>query len=146
MPDNLVVRTGILDQSTSQEIYVAVTNNGNSDSVLHSGHIGAQFVFISGADTASSSSEVLAFPTDQKVREQEARRAAKEAGQEVVRVKRKKFVEDHTDDCGEDLLSDAQTVHFYALITHLTVHCGSRFAPVIVTALIAETSSPRLSR
>ncbi len=84
---------------------MAVTNNGNSDSVLCAGCIGAQFVFVSGVGTDSNSRKVSAFPTDQKVREQEARRAAKEAGQEIVRVKRKKFVEDHHDDCGEDLSS-----------------------------------------
>ena len=51
------------------------------------------------------SANVVAFPTDSKVREQEARRAAKEAGQEIVVVKRKKFVQNHTDDCGEDMSS-----------------------------------------
>ncbi|MFL0756707.1 MAG: hypothetical protein AB8B45_05415, partial [Prochlorococcus sp.] len=35
----------------------------------------------------------------------ERARAAKEAGQEIVKVKRKKFVQDHTDDCGEDMSS-----------------------------------------
>ena len=55
--------------------------------------------------TESTSTKVVAFPTDSKVRAQEARRAATAAGHEVVKVKQKKFVPDHTDDCGEDMPS-----------------------------------------
>ena len=50
-------------------------------------------------------SETKAFPTDSKERQNEARRAAKAAGKEIIRKKIKKFVEDHCDDCGEDLTS-----------------------------------------
>ena len=39
--------------------------------------------------TESTSTKVVAFPTDSKVREQEARRAATAAGHEVVKVKQK---------------------------------------------------------
>ena len=45
------------------------------------------------------------FPTDAKAREKERRKAAKEAGNEHVVKKRKKVMEDHHDDCGEDLSS-----------------------------------------
>ena len=55
--------------------------------------------------TESISTNVVAFPTDSKVREQEARRAAKAAGHEIVKVKRRKFVQNHTDDCGQDMSS-----------------------------------------
>ena len=42
------------------------------------------------------------LPTDAKEREKERRTAEKEAGIERVVVKRKKVLEDHHDDCGED--------------------------------------------
>ena len=62
-------------------------------------------VNVETTSTKSISTNVVAYPTDSKVREQEARRAAKEAGHEIVRAKRKKFVENHNDDCGEDMSS-----------------------------------------
>ena len=46
-----------------------------------------------------------AFPTDAKEREKRRRQLAKEAGNEHVVQKRKKIMEDHHDDCGEDLSS-----------------------------------------
>ena len=46
-----------------------------------------------------------AFPTDAKEKEKERKRLAKEAGQEIVVKKKVKIVEDHWDDCGEDLSS-----------------------------------------
>ena len=45
------------------------------------------------------------FPTDSKAREKARRKAQKEAGNEHVVKKRKKIMEDHHDDCGEDLSS-----------------------------------------
>ena len=45
------------------------------------------------------------FPTDAKVREKQRRQKEKEAGREHVVKKRKKIMEDHHDDCGEDLSS-----------------------------------------
>ena len=57
------------------------------------------------ASSSSSSKAVPAYPTDTKVREQQAKKAAKEAGIEIVKKKRPKFVEDHFDDCGDDLSS-----------------------------------------
>lgn len=47
----------------------------------------------------------VAYPTDSKEREQIARRKAKEEGKEIVKNKRPKIVQDHHDDCGEDLTS-----------------------------------------
>ena len=46
-----------------------------------------------------------AYPTDAKEREKARRKAEKEAGVEKVVQKRKKIMEDHFDDCGEDLSS-----------------------------------------
>ena len=48
---------------------------------------------------------VHSFPTDSKARQNERRRKDKEAGIERVVVKRLKVVEDHHDDCGEDISS-----------------------------------------
>ncbi len=44
-----------------------------------------------------------AFPTDAAERKRNAKNAAKERGEEWVTVKRPKHVEEHYDDCGEDL-------------------------------------------
>ena len=59
----------------------------------------------SGADNKLYSEPVKAFPTDSKERQTAQKRKDKEAG--IVREvkKLKKFVEDHNDDCGEDLSS-----------------------------------------
>ena len=46
-----------------------------------------------------------AYPTDSKGRENERRRRLKEEGKEIVTKKKKIPVEDHHDDCGEDLSS-----------------------------------------
>ena len=46
-----------------------------------------------------------AYPTDAKVREKEKRQAEKDAGITRTVKKRKKIMEDHHDDCGEDLSS-----------------------------------------
>ena len=106
----------MLDSSTSKELYIAITNCGTQSFHIACGNVIAQLTFTASvmsqepisANVDSQeipqepiSANVVAFPTDSKVREQEARRAAKEAGQEIVVVKRKKFVQDHTDDCGE---------------------------------------------
>jgi hypothetical protein len=54
----------------------------------------------------------IAYPTDAKEREKARRQADKEAGVERVVQKRKKVIEDHYDDCGDDLssLHDAEVV------------------------------------
>ena len=56
-----------------------------------------------GDQSHSTKNDVKAFPTDSKERQTAQKRKDKEAG--VVREvkKLKKFVEDHNDDCGEDL-------------------------------------------
>ena len=48
---------------------------------------------------------VLAFPTEAKQKEKERRKMQKEAGNPHVAKKRAKIIEDHFDDCGEDLAS-----------------------------------------
>ena len=102
MPATITVETGILDATTQREVFVLLHNSDHVEYTLPGGTTIAQLMFISD----SISSEITtAYPTDSKVREQEARRAAKAAGEEIVRVKRKKHVEDHNDDCGEDLSS-----------------------------------------
>ena len=55
-----------------------------------------------------------AYPTDAKEREKNRRKQEKEAGIERVVKKRKKIMEDHYDDCGEDLssLHDKTTTDF----------------------------------
>ena len=57
------------------------------------------------AGSIADSDRLQLFPTDAKAREKERRKAAKEAGNEHVVKKRKKIMEDHHDDCGEDLSS-----------------------------------------
>ena len=47
----------------------------------------------------------VAFPTDSKMREKARRKAEKEQGIERVVKKTKKIVEEHYDDCGDDLSS-----------------------------------------
>ena len=60
----------------------------------------------SAPDQGPSDTDVKqAYPTDSKERENERRRRLKEEGQEVVTKKQKVHVEDHYDDCGEDLSS-----------------------------------------
>ena len=44
-----------------------------------------------------------AYPTDAAEKKRNAKRAAKERGEEWVSVKQKKDIEEHYDDCGEDL-------------------------------------------
>jgi len=43
------------------------------------------------------------FPTDSKERERARKKALKAAGKEITVKKRKTVIEDHWDDCGEDL-------------------------------------------
>ena len=57
---------------------------------------------------------VSAFPTDAKERERDRKNADKEAGIERKKpVKRAKFVEDHDDDCGQDLSSIVKDINTY---------------------------------
>ena len=49
--------------------------------------------------------EVKAYPTDAKEREKHRRKKLKESGNEHKVIKKNKIVEDHHDDCGEDLAS-----------------------------------------
>ena len=51
------------------------------------------------------STKQVAFPTDAKEREKARRKDEKERGIETVVKKRKKVMEDHHDDCGDDLSS-----------------------------------------
>ena len=53
----------------------------------------------------SKPEKTQSFPTDSRARRKEREKAAKEAGTPLVVVKKKQFVEDHYDDCGEDLSS-----------------------------------------
>jgi len=53
----------------------------------------------------TSHSDQLAYPTDSKQRRREREKAAKEAGTPLEVKKKKKVIEDHFDDCGEDLRS-----------------------------------------
>ena len=46
-----------------------------------------------------------AYPTDSKTREKAKKKADKKAGIERPVVKRKKIMEDHYDDCGDDMSS-----------------------------------------
>ena len=55
--------------------------------------------------SSSTTKRVLAFPTEAKQKEKERRKMQKEAGNPHVAKKRAKIVEDHLDDCGEDLAS-----------------------------------------
>ena len=54
--------------------------------------------------SADKSSELI-LPTEDKEREKEKKRALKEAGTPHVPQKKPKIVEEHYDDCGEDLSS-----------------------------------------
>ena len=59
----------------------------------------------SGGRPSEASVPSSSFPTDQKEREKAKKKALKEAGVEVTVKKRFKVVEDHHDDCGENLSS-----------------------------------------
>ena len=52
-----------------------------------------------------TTSKTSAYPTDSKEREKQKRKEQKEKGEEIIVKKRKFHVEDHYDDCGEDLSS-----------------------------------------
>ena len=58
---------------------------------------------------------VEAFPTDAKQREKERRKAQKERGKPHEVVKKKKIVEEHYDDCGDNLdsLTDVHETRAY---------------------------------
>ena len=58
------------------------------------------------------------FPTDAKEREKERRKLEKEQGIEHKVVKRKKIMEDHYDDCGDDLSSKSEVE------TTASIPCG----------------------
>ena len=55
--------------------------------------------------TSDSHNNSSAFPTDAKEREKAWKKAEKEAGREVTVKKKKKIVEDHYDDCGDNMSS-----------------------------------------
>ena len=61
-----------------------------------------------------SQQQQVAFPTDAKVRERHRRKREKELGEERVAQNRKNSMEDHHDDCGENLssLHDKSTTDF----------------------------------
>merc|ERR1712051_687184 len=63
------------------------------------------------AHSAQIAGGTRAYPTDAKEREKERRKTEKEQGIERKVVKRKKVLEDHHDDCGDnmDSLSDLDT-------------------------------------
>ena len=62
-------------------------------------------VRITGASGSQQTEAQAAYPTDAKAKEKAARQADKEAGITRVVKKRPKKVEDHYDDCGDDLSS-----------------------------------------
>jgi len=82
-----------------REVAVLVYNENKTPCELTDSYVAARFY-----PHLPPISEV-AYPTDEKERQQIARREAKAAGKEIERKKRPKFVQDHTDDCGEDLSS-----------------------------------------
>ena len=93
-------------ESTSTEVSVNVATESTSTKVVaFPTNVNTAAFAADLLPTESTSTKVVAFPTDSKVREQETRRAAKAAGHEIVKVKQKKFVQNHTDDCGEDMSS-----------------------------------------
>ena len=104
LSDNVYVTPGLLDGSSTRELCVLLTNTANAGTTIPPGTVVASVTFTPSA-YHSISSQALAFPTEARVREQEAQRAAKAAGKEIVKVKRKKFVQDHHDDCGENMSS-----------------------------------------
>ena len=57
-----------------------------------------------GLEVTPEVERLKAYPTDSKERERNKRQAMREAGQEI-KVKKKSVIEDHFDDCGEDLSS-----------------------------------------
>ena len=58
-----------------------------------------------------------AYPTDARERQKKKEKLAKERGEEKQVKKRKKFVEDHYDDCGEDISSIADERQINLLVT-----------------------------
>ena len=58
-----------------------------------------------GREAEPGISKTTAYPTDSKEREKQKRKEQKEKGEEVIVKKRKFHVEDHYDDCGEDISS-----------------------------------------
>ena len=65
-------------------------------------------------DTCETRDTQLAYPTDAKEREKVRRKKQKDEGKEHTVKKKKKVVEEHYDDCGEDLASlhDTDVVGF----------------------------------
>ena len=71
----------------------------------------------------STTDHTLAFPTDSRQRRKEREREAKEKG-EVIPVQKKQFrVEDHYDDCGEDVSLLEAAIHDSTLfVDELRIH------------------------
>ena len=63
-------------------------------------------------DTNEQNDETQAYPTDASERQRNAKNAAKAAGIEWKPVPRKKVVEEHYDDCGEDFSTIMADVYF----------------------------------
>ena len=86
---------------------------------------------------------VLAFPTDSRVRRQERERAAKAAGKPLEVKKQKKWIEDHYDDCGEDVsqlgnieqMTSETDASAHALLSTMHSSCTDRLEHVWLTAL-----------
>jgi len=94
LPSSFHVLPSAIDCTTVGELHVLVYNRDDADYLVPDDANIACLQLIS------------AYPTDSKVREQEAKRLAKESGQPLPeKKKRPKVVQDHHDDCGEDLSS-----------------------------------------
>ena len=111
----LSVVPGIIDHTSQRELGILLHNNGTQAYTFDNPHVVARVFFespfsnpsdFSAAQIASAAIRALpSYPTNEKVAQQEARRKAKEAGIELEVKKRPKFVQNHFDDCGEDLRS-----------------------------------------
>ena len=73
--------------------------------------------------TSSSSSRQTLYPTDAKIREKERKQKLKEKGIERVVPKKKKCIEDHHDDCGNDMSSLHDREHYGTADANLANPC-----------------------
>ena len=97
---HLSVIRSILDHNTSREMCLLVENCSGHDILVKPNEPLARVCF--QPSDGVQCAKALAYPTDSKEREQKARQAAKDAGIEVTVKKKKQFVENHFDDCGDE--------------------------------------------
>ena len=103
----VINQTDVPDSGTT-----TLQGDSSDDDLLEARH-GPESVRV----THPGSLKEIAYPTEARERQKKREKKAKEKGETLAVKKRKKYVEDHHDDCGEDISSIAkeQDLHFHTV-------------------------------